>query len=156
MKIMVYEYEIEYGDFLYKFLGNITEEDFIWHIDLTEDDVLTWSETDDVFIKGRKMLFTKEDYMGKEFINLIKTNKSYAIFCNIQIYKNRGIKNIDEDKSFLNNAYEAKIIIIDNMFIEIYFNNKKIAEKLKSNLEKIGAKEIDNKILDTWYQDLLK
>ena len=139
MKIMVYEYEIEYGDFLYKFLGNVTDENFIWHI--TDDDV----------IKGTKWLFEKEDYTAEEFINLIRTNESYAIFCNIRVYKNNGIKNIDKDKSFLNNDFEIKIIITDNMFIELYCNNEKIYEILKNNLDQMGAKKLDNKILETWY-----
>ena len=152
---MVFKYEIEYGNFLDKFLGNVTEEDFIWHIDLKDDDVLTWNETDDYSVIGRKWLFNKEDYTAEEFINLIKVNNTYAISCNIQIYKNNGIKNIDKDKSFLDNDFEVKIIIIDNMFIQVYYNNEQIAEILKNNLNQLGAEEIDFKIMGNWYHDLL-
>lgn len=135
MKVNSYKYFIEYGNFLYILFCNISEKDLIWHI--TDDDV----------IKGTKWLFEKEDYSGKEFINLIKENDSLPIFCNIKIYKSNGIKNIDENKSFLNNDYEIMIIIIDNMFIDIYSNNKVLEEIIKKNLEIIGAKNIINEII---------
>lgn len=123
----------EYNTFLDKILSHIDRDDFQWVI----------VESEVYFQKGLE-LFEQPIYTNSEFKTLIKQEKYYTVFCNIQLYnKEDEIFEIDSYEEFLKSKCMLVLFITDNEFVEIYAKNKKLLEILKNNISTNHFSEIE-------------
>lgn len=113
----------KYGMFLKDILEGIEDESSKWIV-----------SNEEVLLDGTKHLFVKDEYLEKEFKNLISVPNYYLIFLNLSRMLPDGEKDLT-------------LIIDDNIFVDVYSNKPYLLEKIKINCEKKGFKnfhEIDN------------
>lgn len=130
MKGIEFKIPNKYGMFLKDILQGIEDNSSKWSV--TEEEVLK---------EGAEPLFTKEEYSEKEFKVLISVSNYYLIFLHLSRILPNGTKDLH-------------LIIIDNIFVEVYSNKQYLLEKIKINCEKKGFKdfyEVD-KVLDDRFQ----
>lgn len=112
-----------YDNVLYKILNNILCENCVWKID--EDEVLD---------ENNNFLFDNEIYSDIEFNKIIKSEKYYPIFLNLQLYNNDGImSNIVDYKDFINSDCKLILFIVDNIYVEIYSKDEHYLKLIEKN-----------------------
>ena len=121
----------EYNCFLKQILENINTQNGVWFI-----------KTDDIIKSDGTYLFAKESYKDKEFKSIIGNNNYYLIFADIECYLNHNFTNIYNYQDFLNSDCYLLIIIVDNVFVDIYAKSKDIINKLKENAMKYNFSDI--------------
>ena len=121
----------EYNCFLKQILENMNTQNGVWFI-----------KTDDIIKSDGACLFAKESYMDKEFKSIIGDNNYYLIFADIECYLNHNFTNIYNYQDFLNSDCYLLIIIVDNVFVDIYAKSKDIINKLKENAMKYNFSDI--------------
>lgn len=108
----------KYGMFLKDILQGIEDNSSKWIV--SEEEVLQ---------KDAEPLFTKEEYSEKEFKTLISVPNYYLIFLHLSRILPDGTKDLH-------------LIIIDNIFVEVYSDKQYLLEKIKINCEKNGFKDL--------------
>lgn len=121
----------EYNCFLKQILENINTQNSVWNI-----------KTDDIIKSDGTYLFAKESYKDKEFKSIIGNNNYYLIFVDIECYPNYNFTNIYNYQDFINSDCYLLIIIVDNIFVDIYAKSKEIINKLKENAIKHNFNDI--------------
>ena len=121
----------EYNCFLKQILENMNTQNGVWFI-----------KTDDIIKSDGTYLFAKESYMDKEFKSIIGDNNYYLIFADIECYLNHNFTNIYNYQDFLNSDCYLLIIIVDNVFVDIYAKSKEMIDKLKENVIKYNFSDI--------------
>lgn len=121
----------EYNNFLKQILENINTQNSIWNI-----------KTDDIIKSDGTYLFAKESYNDKEFQSIIGEYDYYLTFADIQCYNSPNFTNIYDYQDFLNSDCYLLIIIVDNIFVDIYVKSKEIINKLKENAVKYKFSDI--------------
>ena len=121
----------EYNCFLKQILENMNTQNGVWFI-----------KTDDIIKSDGAYLFAKESYIDKEFKSIIGDNNYYLIFADIECYLNHNFTNIYNYQDFLNSDCYLLIIIVDNVFVDIYAKSKDIINKLKENAMKYNFSDI--------------
>ena len=112
-----------YDNILYKILNNILCENCVWKID--EDEVLD---------ENNNFLFDNEIYSDIEFNKIIRSEKYYPIFLNLQLYNNDGImSNIVDYKDFINSDCKLILFIVDNIYVEIYSKDEYYLKLIEKN-----------------------
>jgi len=123
MKGIEFKIPNEYGMFLNDILQGIEDDSSKWIV-----------SNEEVLQTGAQPLFTKEEYSEKDFKNLISVPDYYLVFLHLSRILPDGTKDLD-------------LIIIDNIFVEVYSNKPYLLEKIKTNCEKTGFEdlhEVDN------------
>lgn len=121
----------EYNCFLKQILENINTQNGVWFI-----------KTDDIIKSDGIYLFAKESYKDKEFKSIIGDNNYYLIFADVECYFNHNFTDIYNYQDFLNSDCYLLIIIVDNVFVDIYAKSKDIINKLKENAMKYNFSDI--------------
>lgn len=120
-----FEIPNEYNVFLGKILENIAPKDGVWRI--VCDEVLNEKGND---------FFTKEIYSNSEFKELISKETHYSIFLTLQLYeKNDKMSEIKNYNDYLNSDCKLLLIIVDNIFVDIYSKDESILRQIKRNAE---------------------
>lgn len=121
----------EYNCFLKQILENINTQNGVWFI-----------KTDDIIKSDGTYLFVKDSYKDKEFKSIIGDNNYYLIFADMACYLNHNFTNIYNYQDFLNSDCYLLIIIVDNVFVDIYVKSKEMIDKLKENAMKYNFSDI--------------
>ncbi len=121
----------EYNNYLKQILENINTQNSIWNI-----------KTDDIIKSDGTYLFAKESYNDKEFQSIIGDYNYYLTFADIECYHSHNFTNIYDYQDFLNSDCYLLIIIVDNVFVDIYAKSKEIINKLKENAMKYKFNDI--------------
>ena len=100
---------IEYNNYFKQILENINTQNSIWNI-----------KTDGIIKSDGTYLFAKESYNDKEFQSIIGDYNYYLTFADIECYLNHNFTNIYNYQYSLNSDCYLLIIIVDNVFVDIY------------------------------------
>ena len=94
----------------------------------------------DFIIYENEIIKKNENVDNVNAKNIFYNNINYSIiFLNLQLYRKQDkIKTIITYDDFINSNCRLILLIIDNRYLEIYFNDDFIKEKIISNLEKNG------------------
>jgi len=94
----------------------------------------------DFIIYENEIIKKNENVDNVNAKNIFYNNINYSIiFLNLQLYcKPDKIKTIITYDDFINSNCRLILLITDNRYLEIYFNDDFIKEKIISNLEKNG------------------
>lgn len=133
-----FEIPNEYGQFLKKILENLKIENGFWKI-----------VTDDIIKKNGDYLFNEEVYNNIDFQEIISSNEYYLTFADIQYYNENQFSEICDFESFLKSNCSLLIIVVDNIFVDIYSKSKVIIKHIENNAIKYRFKNItiiDNKL----------
>jgi|GEM_PF-3250734 len=125
MKKIKFKIPNKYDVFLKKILHNIGNDKTIWII---EDDEIFLLKNGSILESIN--LFERDIYSNDDFKNIIdKTH--YAIFAEIKLIDKS--ENIEEIRLGINKNYILKISIIDNIFVEVYSEDKELLNIIKAN-----------------------
>ena len=96
----------------------------------------------DFIIYENEIIKKNENVDNVNAKNIFYNNiKSSIIFLNLQLYRKQDkIKTIITYDDFINSNCRLILLITDNRYLEIYFKDDFIKEKIISNLEKYGFK----------------
>ena len=75
-------------------------------------------------------------------LSTVWDNNYYLIFADIECYLNHNFTNIYDYQDFLNSDCYLLIIIVDNVFVDIYAKSKEMIDKLKENAIKYNFSDI--------------
>ncbi|MCX4254561.1 MAG: DUF2691 family protein [Bacilli bacterium] len=94
----------------------------------------------DFIIYENEIIKKNENVDNVNAKNIFYNNINYSIiFLNLQLYRKQDkIKTIITYDDFINSNCRLILLITDNRYLEIYFNDDFIKEKIISNLEKNG------------------
>ena len=126
-----FEIPNEYGQFLKQILENVKIKNGFWKI-----------FTDDIIKKNGEYLFNEEIYNNIEFQKIISSNEYYLTFADIQYYNEPKFSEINDFESFLKSNCSLLIIIVDNIFVDIYSKSKVIIKHIENNAIKYKFKNI--------------
>jgi len=123
MKGISFKIENKYDTILDKILKNIDCDSYNWYI--TEDEI---------YKEKGNILLTGQLYTNREFKTIIKNEKHYVVFANIQLYFNSSkIKKIATYEDFINSDCQLILLVTDNIFVDIYVKEKKILKQIYQN-----------------------
>lgn len=126
-----FEIPNEYGQFLKKILENVKIKNGFWKI-----------VTDDIIKKNGDYLFNEEVYNNIDFQKIISSNEYYLTFADIQYYNENQFFEIYDFESFLKSDCGLLIIVVDNIFVDIYSKSKVIIKHIENNAIKYKFKNI--------------
>ena len=126
-----FEIPNEYGQFLKKILENVKIKNGFWKI-----------VTDDIIKKNGDYLFNEEIYNNIDFQEIISSNEYYLTFADIQYYNENKFSEIYDFESFLKSNCDLLIIVVDNIFVDIYSKSKVIIKHIENNAIKYKFKNI--------------
>ena len=94
----------------------------------------------DFIIYENEIIKKNENVDNVNAKNIFYNNINYSIiFLNLQLYRKQDkIKTIITYDDFINSNCRLILLITDNRYLEIYFNDDFIKEKIISNLKKYG------------------
>lgn len=126
-----FEIPNEYGQFLKKILENVKIKNGFWKI-----------VTDDIIKKNGDYIFNEEIYNNIDFQEIISSNEYYLTFADIQYYNENKFSEIYDFESFLKSNCDLLIIVVDNIFVDIYSKSKVIIKHIENNAIKYKFKNI--------------
>lgn len=121
-----------YGRVLADILQSVNCGDYNWKV-----------EDDQIFLDGdNASLFKEKSINGNEFKSIISQKDYYTIFAKIKAFpRENDIKDITKYEDFVNSGCEIMLLIVDSIFVDIYFKKEKIAKKLSKILNRKTLKE---------------
>lgn len=126
-----FEIPNEYGQFLKQILENVKIKNGFWKI-----------VTDDIIKNTSEYLFNEEIYNNMEFQEIISSSEYYLTFADIQYFSEPKFSEIYDFESFLKSNCSLLIIIVDNIFVDIYSKSKVIIKHIEENAIKYKFKNI--------------
>lgn len=135
MKKLKFKIPNKYDIFLKKIFHNIGNNDMIWII---EDAEILLINNDSNF--ESQNLFESVKYLNDDFKNIIdKTH--YVIFAEIKLFDKN--ENIEDVLLGIYKNYILRISIVDNIFVEVYSEDKDLLNIIKTNAIKNNFADIN-------------
>lgn len=97
---------------------------------------------DDVHGKELDMFFSKDEYSNDEFMEIIK-EEHYPVALNLQMFLKSNIgENVYSYNEFLNSSCQLVLMIVDNIFVDIYAKNDDVLKKIHDNATCFGFTDV--------------
>jgi len=123
----------EYDTILYKILENI---------DLDKQSICKIKEGE-VLNENGACFFKDEIYKWIDFETMIKSNKHYPIFLNLQIYCNSNFsQDINNYSEFLDSKCQLILFITDNEYVEVYTKKQNHLNLINKNVTKYHFEDV--------------
>lgn len=128
----------EYGALIADIVEPVKCDNYNWHIDNDEIHLVIEDALTD------NWLFNETVVKGKDFSRAITSNIYYTIFAELKAFpKNQPITIVSGYKDFINSDCQVIVLIYDCIYVDVYCKNETVIEKLFSNAENKGYKDIE-------------
>ncbi len=116
----------EYGKFLYDIINIFSPKGDRWFI-----------QEDEVYLENGEELFKENEYANQEFLKIISKDPNYLIFGKFMLDYGENINNSD---NFKTSSCKIYINIVDSVFVDVYFKEKKLLINLEEKIKRKNFK----------------
>lgn len=126
-----FEIKNEWDSILNKIFYEVDFSECVWKI-----------VEDDVHGKELDRFFSKDEYSNDEFMKIIK-EEHYPVALNLQMFlKSKMGENVYSYNEFLKSSCQLVLIIVDNIFVDIYAKNENVLKKIHDNAVHFGFTDV--------------